>query len=233
MTKVYKLSDLNDDQLAVLVKGFQRNYHLNDDGIIGPMTMSLLTSLQKPDGRYVFKPFGDSKAYVTSKFKSDNHKRPKHNGVDFFRKWEPGMPTLIGDGGGAGRDSEGNPVWCVPPGTQVELPLVLRSRDDLHVLVQRSVHFRNTPTGIFLWAQYTPPKLPSRLAQAVPSHLWLGFAHLVDVVTTGTTYLMTLGHNPKDTDAIHGHMEVATGEADPRTDYPNRVVNPLDYFVIE
>jgi murein DD-endopeptidase MepM/ murein hydrolase activator NlpD len=204
--------------IEALVREFQDDYNLADDGKPGPATREVIERMYKslfpkPEVKLdphdtkpflsnplpLLKPTGSQrptvrKAVITSGFHARNPSRPTHNGVDFFYAFEDGdEPKFVGDGGAAG-DAHGNPKWVVPYNTYAQA-----AADGVVQIAGPS------KTGFRVWIDHG-------------NGLRSGYFHLLNLcvmpgskITKGGAVGM-VGHNPEDTDARHLHFEVSPVE---------------------
>jgi len=113
---------LTVDHITALVKHWQESTAgLVVDGKAGPKTIASIEEAMRPaTAPFLASPLpklpGGRVAEVTSEFRPTD--RPDHDGIDMFYRWMPGdKPDFVGDGGCAGRLSDGSPKWVVPYGT--------------------------------------------------------------------------------------------------------------------
>lgn len=147
---------------------------------------------------------GSRKPVITSSFR--HPARPSHDGVDFFYRWQEGdRPDFVGDGGCAGRMSDGRPKWVIPYGTWA------------HAAAAGTVQIAGmTPTGYRVWVNHGNGYRSgyfhlSRIAVEAGAHVQFGSA------------LGLVGNNPRDNDGNHLHFELSPVEKyDP--------VDPVPFF---
>ncbi len=132
------------------------------------------------------------KPEVTSSFKTKNPSRPKHDGADFFYRYDPKRdpPVKMGDGA-ATRGPDGKPKWFIPFGTQA-----IAAADGVVQIAGI------TPTGYRVWIRHA-------------DGMRTGYFHLrglhvkVGAVVSMGYPLGEVGDNPRDVDAQHLHFEVS------------------------
>jgi murein DD-endopeptidase MepM/ murein hydrolase activator NlpD len=211
---------VDEDTVKRLVKYFQRDNDLAQDGIVGPITRAALDRVM-PDtdafteelkNRLFVAIFlsGTSKwglPLVTSGFKTRNPSRPNHEGCDFFFRYNANMgPAVVKDGEAAG--STGKPKWFIPKGTKA---LCAMSG------IVKSVTLLKT--GIAIWVEHV----------VADRKVFTGYFHLTSAeVRPGQAidqnyFLGDVGDNPVDNDARHLHFQLSF-------DRPGNNVDPQLYI---
>lgn len=202
---------LSDGEFTLLVKGFQRDAKLVDDGLIGPKTLTALGRLDETCAQIrralanscvLDTRSGPWEVKITSGYKTRNPDRPTHDGCDFFFRYHPDMgPAKIKDGEAAG--SNNKLKWFIPRGTKA---LCLADG------VVQSV--RLLKTGLCIYVRHA----------FEGGVWWTSYMHLISaLVKAGDTIhqndaLGEVGDNPIDNDARHLHAQLSIGTIDNTVD---------------
>jgi len=202
---------LTVDHITALVKHWQESTAgLVVDGKAGPKTIASIEEAMRPaTAPFLAPPLpklpGGRVAEVTSEFRPAD--RPDHDGIDMFYRWMPGdKPDFVGDGGCAGRLSDGSPKWVVPYGT----PAVAAAAG-------RVTEAGDSPTGHNVWIDH------GNGWRTCCRHLTDLLVKVGDIVAVGNP-LGRVGNNPKDNDANHLHFELSPTDRYAPTD-------PVPFFL--
>lgn len=200
---------LTVEHVALLTAYWQDGHDLDVDGKPGPQTrVSLDRELRSLRGgpaklakAYPLRCLSDGRRpVITSRFKSRNPSRPRHNGVDLFYDYDAAKDprVKVGDGGAAG--SKGKARWWIPSGT-----LAVACADG--VVVRASW----IATGFRVAVEHADG------FESIYVHLRDLRVKVGELVKQGDPVGL-VGDNPADHDATHLHFEIS----------PAGTYNPLD-----
>ena len=208
------------DTVKRLVKYFQRQNDLAQDGIVGPITLANLDRVMPDTNAFTWElkrrlvnsvflsnPNKWGLPLVTSGFKTRNPSRPNHEGCDFFFRYHPNMgPAVVKDGEAAG--ANGKPKWFIPKGTKACAATIGR--------VQSVTLLK---TGIAIWVEHN----------VEDRKVFTGYFHLTSAdvrpgqMVEENQLLGDVGDNPVDNDARHLHFQLSF-------DRPGNNVDPQLYI---
>jgi hypothetical protein len=197
--------------IAVLVLRYQELRELGPDGMPGGATIGEIErdlARLKPESIEKCWPLpllpDHREPRITSRFKTHNPGRPRHNGVDLFYAYDPSKdpPVPVGDGGAA-RGKDGKPKWFIPDGL-----CALAAADGVVTRASR------IPTGYRVAVEHLDGY------ETIYCHLRGLLVQVGQQVKRGTK-LGEVGDNPQDIDAEHLHFELTkAGRYEPEDPEP-------------